>query len=164
MAIRRLSWSAMFIALSAVGAFIKIPSMIGSIALDSFPALLGAVFLGPVTGAVIGGAGHIISALAGGMPLGTFHFLIMLEMAVLAWGYGKLCLAGKRFGGALFFLAGNAVVAPLPFAVLISHEFYIAILPGILAATVINLALAYVLAPRLLPLFKKIFPNIRVSR
>lgn len=164
MSVRKLSWSALFIALSAVGAFIKIPAIIGSIALDSFPGILSAVLLGPVTGAVIAGAGHIVSAILGGMPLGTFHFLILVEMAVLAWGYGKLYRAEKRLGAAMFFLVGNALIAPLPFAVLISPEFYMALLPSMLAATVLNLVIAYLLAPRLLPIVKKYFHNMAVNR
>ena len=42
MNVRTISTLAVFIALSVVGAFIKIPSPIGSMALDSFPALLAA--------------------------------------------------------------------------------------------------------------------------
>ena len=50
MNVRTISTLAVFIALSVVGAFIKIPSPIGSMALDSFPALLAAALLGPVAG------------------------------------------------------------------------------------------------------------------
>ncbi|RFU62394.1 ECF transporter S component [Peribacillus glennii] len=164
MSVVRLSWSALFIALSAVGACIKIPAIVGSIALDSFPALLGAVLLGPVAGATIAGTGHIISAMIGGMPLGSFHFLILFEMAVLAWGYGKLYVAGNRLGASLFFFAGNAVIAPLPFAVLISLEFYMALLPAILAGTLINVVLAFMLTPRLSPIMAKYFPYKQVNR
>lgn len=164
MSVRKLSWSALFIALSALGAFIKIPAIIGSIALDSFPALLSAVFLGPVTGAVIAGAGHIVSAFLGGMPLGAFHFLILCEMAVLAWGYGKLYRSEKRLGAALFFLVGNVLIAPLPFAVLISPEFYMALLPALLTGTVLNLVIAFLLVPRLLPIVKKYDPGMAENR
>jgi uncharacterized membrane protein len=157
MSVREFCWTAMFIALSAAGAFIKIPAIVASVALDSFPALLSAVLLGPVFGAIIGGAGHILSAILGGMPLGPFHFLIMFEMAALAWGYGKLYRLEKRNRAALFFFIGNALIAPLPFLFLISPEFYTVMLPSLLAGTVLNLAIAHLLVPRLLPVMKRFF-------
>jgi predicted membrane protein len=164
MSVRKLSWSAIFIALSAAGAFIKIPAIIGSVALDSFPALLSAVLLGPVYGAVIAGAGHIVSANLGGMQLGPFHFLIMFEMAVLAWGYGRLYTIEKRISAALLFFIGNAFIAPLPFVFLISREFYMAMLPSLLAGSIINLVIAQLLAPRLLPIMKKLLPDKAMNR
>ncbi|MDQ0218586.1 ECF transporter S component [Peribacillus cavernae] len=164
MSVRKLSWAAIFIALSAAGAFIKIPALIGSVALDSFPALLAAVLLGPASGAVIAGAGHIVSAILGGMPLGPFHFLIMFEMAILAWGYGTLYLAGKRMSAAVLFLIGNVLIAPLPFVFLISPQFYMAMLPSLLAASVINLVIAHLLAPRLTPIIEKLFSDKEMNR
>ncbi|CAH0345000.1 hypothetical protein BCI9360_01276 [Bacillus sp. CECT 9360] len=160
---RKLSWSAIFIALSAVGSFIKLPAIIGTVALDSFPALLASVLLGPLFGAVIAGAGHIISAILGGMPLGPFHFLIMVEMAVLVWGYGRLYRTKKQKSAAFFFLVGNALIAPLPFMTLISPAFYTALLPSLLTGTIINLALAHLLTPRLHPVVKKILPQKEVN-
>ena len=59
-------------------------------ALDSFPALLAAVLLGPVAGGIVAGIGHIVSALIGGMPLGPFHFLIMVEMFIFVWLFGVI--------------------------------------------------------------------------
>lgn len=164
MAARKLSWAATFIALSAAGSFIKIPAIIGTVALDSFPALLTSLILGPLSGAVIAGAGHIISAILGGLPLGPFHFLIMAEMAVLAWGYGHLYRTEKRKSAAFFFLVGNAFIAPLPFMKLISPAFYTAMLPALLAGTIINLAISHLLAPRLYPVLKKLLPQKVVNQ
>lgn len=45
MNIRKMSLIALFIALSVIGAAIKIPAIIGSIALDVFPAILAGAFL-----------------------------------------------------------------------------------------------------------------------
>lgn len=42
---KKINILAIFIAISVVGAFIKIPSFIGSVALDSFPSLIAGVFL-----------------------------------------------------------------------------------------------------------------------
>ncbi|MEE3955230.1 ECF transporter S component [Peribacillus frigoritolerans] len=156
MDVRKISAIAIFIALSAVGAMIKIPSPIGSIALDSFPALLAAIILGPVSGAIVAGLGHIISAFIGGMTLGPFHFLIMVEMAVLTWMFSILYINGKKVGAFLLFFISNAFVLALPFAFLISPGFYTLLVPGLTVATAVNVVLAVLLLPRLEPVLKKI--------
>jgi uncharacterized membrane protein len=135
---------------------IKIPSPIGSIALDSFPALLAAVILGPVSGAIVAGLGHIISAFIGGMTLGPFHFLIMVEMAVLTWMFSILYINGKKVGAFFLFFISNAFVLALPFAFLISPGFYTLLVPGLTVATAVNVVLAVLLLPRLEPVLKKI--------
>jgi uncharacterized membrane protein len=156
MDVRKISAIAIFIALSAVGAMIKIPSPIGSIALDSFPALLAAVILGPVSGAIVAGLGHIISAFIGGMTLGPFHFLIMVEMAVLTWLFSILYINGKKVGAFFLFFISNAFVLALPFAFLISPGFYTLLVPGLTVAAAVNVVLAVLLLPRLEPVLKKI--------
>src|SRR4051794_20093391 len=80
---------AMLTALSVVGAMIKIPAIVGSVALDVFPALLASVLFGAGAGALVGAFGHLLSALIGGFPLGPLHFLIAGEMAVLVWVFGR---------------------------------------------------------------------------
>ncbi|GAA1381795.1 ECF transporter S component [Peribacillus frigoritolerans] len=156
MDVRKISAIAIFIALSAVGAMIKIPSPIGSIALDSFPALLAAVILGPVSGGIVAGLGHIISAFIGGMTLGPFHFLIMVEMAVLTWMFSILYINGKKVGAFFLLFISNAFVLALPFAFLISPGFYTLLVPGLTVATAVNVVLAVLLLPRLEPVLKKI--------
>ncbi|PJN88195.1 ECF transporter S component [Bacillus sp. mrc49] len=155
MDVRRISVIALFIALSAVGAMLKIPSPIGSIALDSFPALLAAVILGPVSGALVAGLGHIISAFIGGLPLGPFHFLIMAEMAVLVWMFGVLFIQGKKLSAYFLFFIGNSFILGLPFVFLVSPGFYMLTVPGLTAASAINIALAALLLPRLEPILRK---------
>ncbi|MFS0888118.1 ECF transporter S component [Peribacillus frigoritolerans] len=156
MDVRKISAIAIFVTLSAVGAMIKIPSPIGSIALDSFPALLAAVILGPVSGAIVAGLGHIISAFIGGMTLGPFHFLIMVEMAVLTWMFSILYINGKKVGAFFLFFISNAFVLALPFAFLISPGFYTLLVPGLTVATAVNVVLAVLLLPRLEPVLKKL--------
>ncbi|MDO6658250.1 ECF transporter S component [Anaerobacillus sp. 1_MG-2023] len=152
---KRASLLAMFIALSVVGALIKIPSVIGSVALDAFPALVAAVLLGSRSGALIAGFGHLLSALIVGFPLGPMHLLIAVEMAVLVWLFGALYEKSKRKTAVGFFLIGNGVVAPLPFLFMLGMGFYMAIMPGLVVASAINLVLAMALIPRLVTIFEK---------
>lgn len=80
---RRVARMAVLIALSAVGAFIKIPSPTGTVALDSAPGFFAGVTFGPVEGAIVGAVGHLFSALTTGFPLGLpMHLIIAVEQAV----------------------------------------------------------------------------------
>ncbi|MBT2727792.1 ECF transporter S component [Bacillus sp. ISL-75] len=139
---------AMLTALSVVGAMIKIPAIVGSVALDVFPALLAAVLFGARAGAVVAAFGHLLSALIGGFPLGPMHFLIAVEMAVLVWMFGRLYKNNKVLASVLFII-GNAFVAPLPFMFLMNVGFYLGIVPSLLIGSVINIVIALAAIPRL---------------
>lgn len=86
---RRVARMAILVALSGVGAFIKIPSPTGTVALDSAPAFLASAAFSPGEGAIVGALGHLISALTTGFPLGLpVHLLVAAEMAVFVWIFG----------------------------------------------------------------------------
>ena len=85
--IRKIVIMGMLIALSAIGAMIKIQ---GSIAFDSLAAFLGALVLGPVYGGVIGLIGHLLSAYLSGFVLTLpVHFLVAIMMFISCWAFGK---------------------------------------------------------------------------
>ena len=115
MNIKRISLISLFIALSVAGASIKIPAIVSSVALDMVPALLAGVILGGGPGALIALLGHLLSAFIGGMPLGPFHFMIAVEMALLVWLFAIVYRKGKRVIASILFVLGNTFVAPLPF-------------------------------------------------
>lgn len=154
---KKLALIGMFIALSVVGAAIKIPSMVGSVALDAAPALISAVILGSVPGALIAGSGHLLSALFGGMPLGPLHLIVALEMAGLAWLFGRLYTSEKRIMATTLFIIGNAIVAPLPFILFLGLGFYLAIMPSLFIGSVLNLVIAVIILPRLLVITRQRF-------
>lgn len=142
---------AMLTALSVVGAMIKIPAIVGSVALDVFPALVAAVLFGAGAGALVGAFGHLLSALAGGFPLGPMHFLIAVEMAALVWVFGRVYKKNKILASVLFII-GNSFVSPLPFIYLMNTGFYVGIVPSLLIGSIINTVIALVAIPRLSPL------------
>ncbi|WP_026566972.1 ECF transporter S component [Bacillus sp. UNC41MFS5] len=154
---------AMLTALSVVGAMIKIPAIVGSVALDAFPALLAAVLFGAGAGAIVGAFGHLLSALIGGFPLGPMHFLIAVEMAVLVWVFGRMYKNNKIFAGVVFII-GNSLVAPLPFIYLMNLGFYLGIIPSLLIGSIINTVIAMVAIPRLTSLVKHGLPNRDVKQ
>lgn len=146
---RTLIFLALFAALSAVGAMIKIPAIVGSVALDVFPALLAAALLGSGAGAIVGALGHILSALISGFPLGPMHVLIACEMAFLVYIFGVLYKKNLKVSASLLFILANAFAAPLPFLFLMNKAFYVALLPSLLVGSVVNTVFAILAIPRL---------------
>jgi uncharacterized membrane protein len=155
MQVKKTALIGMFIALSVAGAAIKIPAPLGSVALDAAPALVSAVILGTVPGALIAGCGHLLSALLGGMPLGPLHLIVALEMAGLAWIFGRLYALDKRTLAATLFIIGNAFVAPLPFILFLGWGFYLAIVPSLFIGSVLNLVITVLILPRLLAITRQ---------
>jgi uncharacterized membrane protein len=154
---------ALFSALSAVGAGIKIPAIVGSVALDVFPALLAAALLGSGAGAIVGALGHLLSALIAGFPLGPMHALIAVEMALLVYIFGVLYKKNKKVIASTLFILANAFAAPLPFIFLMSTAFYVALLPSLLIGSVINTVIALAAIPRLKFLVKQDIINGEVK-
>ncbi|SHH22735.1 alpha-ribazole transporter [Caloranaerobacter azorensis DSM 13643] len=147
----KIVYCGMLIALSAVGALIKIQ---GSIALDSMPGFFAALFLGPSYGALVAGLGHILTAATSGFPLTLpMHIIIALQMALFGYLFGvfyrklnyliAIILAIILNGpvGALT-AAFVSTLLGLPFSG--SALFYAVITPLTLASAV-NIILAYLI-------------------
>ena len=80
---RRIARIAIFIALSAVGALVKVPSPTGTVALDACSAFFTAITFGAKEGSIVAFLGHILTAAITGFPLGVpTHLYIALQMAV----------------------------------------------------------------------------------
>ncbi|WP_309493333.1 ECF transporter S component [Candidatus Hecatella orcuttiae] len=107
-----------FSALSVVGSLIPFPSPVGTIAFDSFPGYFAALYFGVMDGAVIFAIGHLATSIVHGFPLGFWHFLIALGMAVVGvvvgivhkvisrvWGFIPATIAGITANTAMFPLA-----------------------------------------------------------
>lgn len=148
MNVKKISVTALFVSLSVVGAYLKIPAPIASVALDIFPALIAGVLVDRKVGAAVGGLGHILSAFFGGMPLGIFHLLVGLEMAFIVWLFATMYRARPALASVLFVFL-NGVVASIPFIFIISFEFYLAIIPSLIIASAVNVLLALLALPRL---------------
>ena len=155
---------AVLVALTVIGAAIKIPAIIGSVGLDAFPALLaGALFAGPA-GAIVGAMGHLLSALIGGMPMGPFHFIVAAEMAILAYLFAALYRSGKKWQAGVLFILGNTFAAPLPFMFLISKAFYLSLVPSLLIGSALNTVIAFIIIPRLARAMEPMLTRERMNR
>lgn len=155
MTAKAISWLALFTALSAVGSMIKVPAPAGSVALDSFPALIAAVLLGPGAGALSAAAGHVLSAAVAGLPMGPLHLVVAAEMAALLFLFGVLYKRKAGKTAFIIFWSANTLLLPLPFAFIMGWGFYAAMVPSLAVAALLNAGLAAVLAPRLQALFEK---------
>jgi uncharacterized membrane protein len=150
---RRLTRLALLIALSAVGAFIKIPSPTGTTALDALPGYLAAFLFSPGEGALVAALGHLASAATAGFPLTVpIHLIVALELA------GCAALAGicaRRLGtaaGVVVAIVCNGVVAPgiLTFVPSpVTRGLFMALLLPLLIASAINAVGAGLLATAL---------------
>ncbi|MCG0277197.1 MAG: ECF transporter S component [Thermanaeromonas sp.] len=154
---RRIAYIAMFVALSAVGAYLKVPSFIGTPALDSFPGFLGALLLGPRDGALIAFLGHLFTALTAGFPLTPpLHLFIAAGMAVITALFAFLASYSVPVGAvtAIFL---NSVLLPALFIPLpgFGKGFLIAVLVPLLVASTLNIVVALFIFTSL----RSVFPN-----
>ena len=115
----RLVYLAFLVALSAVGANLKLPSLTGTPALDSLPGYLASILMGAPEGALVISLGHLLTALTAGFPLSIpLHLLIATGMAACATVFSHIArrslwlaaIAGILMNGVLF----PAAFIPIP--------------------------------------------------
>lgn len=138
---------AIFLALSAVGAMIKIPSPVGTIGLDSAPGYFVALAFGSWEGAIVIAIGHMLSSAMVGFPLTIpLHLVIAVLMAFWAMIYR---LVNKKIG-----LIPAIVAAIILNGILSSFMMYpmggmaavLSVMPFLIGGSAINVilsALAY---------------------
>ncbi|MGM0216214.1 ECF transporter S component [Enterococcus sp. AZ109] len=142
---KRLTTLAILLALCVIGANIKI---LGSIALDSFPAFIGAIVLGPAAGAFLGFFGHMISALLSGFPNSLpIHLIIAVIMALCmffySWTRRKLA-KNKLAASAVSMVVAYIINVPLDIVLLyplMGPGIFVLFVP-LTIATVVNLGLS----------------------
>lgn len=143
---RTVAIMAVFIALSAVGALIKIPSPTGTVAFDATPGYFVGLAFGGWMGFVVIALGHILTAAMAGFPYTLpVHLAIAVGMGICAL---LLRWIGHR-GGLLGLVIGSATaVAFNTFGVALvvvpsgGWGAYVSILPSLLVGAVLNVAIA----------------------
>jgi uncharacterized membrane protein len=144
---RSLAIMAIFIALSAVGSLIKIPSPVGSVGLDSAPGLFAAIGFGPLVGFIVISIGHLLTAGIVGFPLTLpVHLAIAAGMGLCALVFrwlgrkGPIWLAVSVVAVSLLNSFGLGLIV-LPIG---GWGMYIAVIPSLLIAAAINSVIAAV--------------------
>lgn len=135
----------MFIALSFICSFIKIPAPVQSIALDSMPAYLGGLLIGGPEGAIIGFIAHILTSLNVGFPLTLpVHIIIAVMMAITVYAFSFIRNKSNIIIATIAGTVINGVGAPLVLMLLpgFDTKFFIMITPILLLASLVNILMA----------------------
>lgn len=158
---RKLVIIALFIAMSFIGANIKIA---GSIAFDSMAGFLGTLILGPLYGALIGAIGHLLTAAISGFPLSLpIHMIIMVDMALTMFLFGITYKFFSRSNEIISIImssiVGILINGPLSVLMLIPimGRAVLAMLPLLILAAALNILIAHVVykfLPRSIKLWK----------
>lgn len=138
------------IALSAIGAMIKIQ---GTIAFDSMPGYFAALYINPIAGGVVAALGHFLTALTSGFPLSLpMHLMLMMIMGVVAYIFGFI---GNKINGVIACLIATILNGPvctaisavtakalaLPFS---GAAMFTALVVPLTIASAVNIVLAFV--------------------
>lgn len=133
-----------FVALSVVGAFIKIPSPTGTVALDAAPGYFSAAILGGGQAALIIALGHLMSSAIVGFPMTLpIHLLVAAEMAVFAFLFGFLVRKSNGYLAVALTTLANGVLAPLSMVPVFGWGFFAAMLVPLLVGSLVNTLLAF---------------------
>lgn len=131
---------AIFIALSAVGALIKIPSPTGTVALDAAPGYFAALGWGYAEGAIVIALGHLFTSVTVGFPLGIpVHLIIAVGMMVWSAMFRFGTIKVHPIVGIVLGVIGNGVLAPAVLTPMFGVGFFYALLPSLVVASVIVL-------------------------
>lgn len=146
----RLARVAVLIALSAVGAMIKVPSPVGTVAFDAAPAFLAAFAFTIPEAAVVAVLGHLFTAATTGFPMGLpVHLIVAAMMAVAVAAAGWLARRVNLWVGVVVGILINGVVAPLVLVPLFGWGFFIGMLVSLLVGAAANVLVAVIVAKAL---------------
>ena len=143
--VKRLSIMAIFIALSAVGALIKIPSPVGTIGMDAAPGFFSALAFGGLTGAIVIAFGHLLTAAVVGFPMTIpIHLYIAFQMALWAlayrWVNEKLGLIPAVIVGIIL----NGVVSSFAMLPIMGMGGVLGLMPFLIVGAAINVIISAV--------------------
>ena len=146
--VKRISILVIFIALSAVGSLVKIPSPLGAIGLDACPGYFSALAFGYVEGAIIIAIGHLLTGLIVGFPMTLpIHMGVAVCMAICAIVFrffgikllkGKIGLVAAVVVGSLLNSFGGGLMTLF----IGGWGLYFAVLPSLLIGSAVNTIIA----------------------
>lgn len=149
---RQLVYAAVFIALSFVGANIKI---MGSIAFDSLPAFISVLVLGAPWGFAIGFLAHILTAATSGFPLTLpVHLIngVMMGVTMVAFYWSVKALLDHHVNSIVAYVVGcvvavifNVPIALLATSPLMTFKVAMALVPVLIPAAFANVIIACVI-------------------
>ncbi len=136
---------AMLVALSAIGAYLPIPSPVGTVALDSAPGFYASLVFGGTYGGLVLLLGHLISALKMGFPLGFIHVFIGVLMGVCGYIYYYLFRKTNLIVSSIIAIIFNGVVLNAILIPLLGIGFFLSMLTPLLFGSFLNILVAGIL-------------------
>ncbi len=141
--IKRIAYISIFIALSAVGAMIKIPSPVGTIGFDSSPGYFCALAFGRFEGIAVIAIGHMLTSGIIGFPLGLpLHIFIAAQMALWALIYRGVKNKFGLIAGSVVTILLNGVVSSFTMIFIGGMGAVLSILPFLIVGSLFNVLLA----------------------
>lgn len=138
--IKTITVVAMLIALSAVGALIKV---FNTVAFDSMPGYFAALYLGSGYGALVIGLGHMLTAITSGFPLGiTIHLYIAVQMAIFAYLFRFFHQKFNIYIAIIITTILNGPISALLFVPIFGWGFFVGWVLPLTIASFINIFLA----------------------
>lgn len=146
--LNRLILLALMIALSFVGANIKLPGPFSTIALDSFPAYFAGILMGGFYGGFVGLMGHLMTSALSGFPFGLpIHGAIALLMFLSVYLFALASKKVHSILGIIVAIAMNGLVMPVALVTVPGFEWEMAVvfIPALVVASAVNVTLAVVI-------------------
>ena len=142
---KTLAIMAVFIALSVVGAMLKIPSPVGTIGMDSAPGFFSAIAFGSIAGAVVISIGHLLTSVMVGFPLGIpMHLLIAALMALWAVTFRFVTKKIGLIPAVIVAIFLNGVISSFTMMPMGGMGAVIGIMPFLVVGSAINIVVAAV--------------------
>jgi len=137
---KKISWIGIFTAISFVLSFIKFPSPLGSIALDSMPGFLLSI-INPVYGGITAFLGHIFTSWNSGFYFQFYHILLAISMFAIAFIFGKMYKRNKIIAVITAAILNGAI---MPFIVtpILSIKGVFGVMPILSLASFVNILIA----------------------
>lgn len=143
LSIKKITLLAAFIALSAVGAMIKIPSPVGTIGLDSAPGYLAALALGGYEGALVIALGHLLTSMVVGFPLTIpIHLLVAFQMALWALSFRWIHFKLGTVAACVAIVLLNGVLSSFTMVLVGGWAAAIGVMPFLAAGSALNAVVA----------------------
>lgn len=139
---KRIALMGIFVSLSFVGSLIKIPSPIGSPALDSAPGYFSSLAFGMSEGFIVAFLGHLITSITAGSPLGILHVFIGVGMGICAVIFRVCYEKWNSIAAIICCIILNGIVLPLIVIPFHGIALYWGILPSLLIASTLNLCIS----------------------
>ncbi|MDN5342463.1 ECF transporter S component [Oceanotoga sp. DSM 15011] len=140
---KKISLIGIFTALAFILSFLKFPSPVGSIALDSMPGFLLSI-INPLYGGIASLLGHFFTSWNSGFYFQLYHIPLALAMFAITYIFGKLYQKNKIIS-ILIGVILNGIVSPFIVVKIITFKGVLGIMPMLIVASIVNILLAVII-------------------